>query len=112
MSRAPRVGLSWAAGWALSCGSITLPRPYVPASLEPGSEPRRGPRDGVGGPLIPATGCRTVLCLCIAHDPCARQHHADTVGEKCPRVVVSLPPPSGAPLAIPGLPHGVRAAPG
>src|SRR5258708_32269212 len=109
MSRAPRVGLSCAAGWALSCGSITLPRPYAPASLEPGSEPRRGPRDGVGGPVIPATGCRTVVCLCIAHDPCARQHHVDTVGEKCRRVVVSLPPPWGSRLAIQDGPGGLRA---
>src|SRR5437764_14263481 len=31
----PQLGLSGAAGWALSFGSITLPCPYVPASLEP-----------------------------------------------------------------------------
>src|SRR5580700_4769303 len=43
ISRAPQLGFCGAAGWALSFGSITLPRPYVPASLEHASGPRHEP---------------------------------------------------------------------
>src|SRR5947209_16677823 len=69
----PQLGLSGAAGWALSFGSITLPCPYVPASLEPPPD-FPGPAGEIARYAFPATGCRTVVCPCIAHDPYPRQH--------------------------------------